>query len=404
MPEIQPPDNYTISNYRLYDDRQLIGVSTGFQSFFNNPANNGVTRFMFGNEAFQGDVVRGTRPIAALVPRGITGKIIEEKEEKQGEFSSFSRTFPLARRIGNVSSDELIKRVAGETPYSPLSQQERARVLSSNMHISHIKAHMGLFELLTSLMILTGKMPAILNTNDENLIYDYRRNPDHIHTVAEFWNTGNADILGDLDILSEFVHINGKLMPMMTVLGEDAMDAYLNDDKVKAYHDNRRMDLGMVSEKVVLPPELLHFVGDGRFQLRGQVITPKGYKLYLFSYNQVYDDPDTGDPTKYMPKDNVLVASPKARCDRFFGPGQRLPDHRGRQMWMEDTFGFTSESMMLPENTPTDNQLITPEMFHFFAYPNENETSYRMITETAPVFGTAGTDGFATGMALIDYS
>lgn len=394
------PSDYTIMQNSLFDDRKIIAVSTGFQRFYNNPANGGLTRFMFGNEAFEGDVIRGSKTTALLVPRGISGKIIEEEEERQNEFSSFKRTFPLGRKIGNIHANQILKRVPGEQPFNPLTREQRLTVLASSMHESHIRQQIVLFEILASLMTLTGKMPAILGTVDPDLIYDYRRNPTHIFAAPEFWDDlVDGDPLADLDVACDLIQINGKVMADMAVMGEEAMDAYLKHPKVKDWHDNRRMELGVVSDKLAVPESIAHFMGDGGFQLRGAVTTPKGRKLFLFSYLDHYELPK-GSPTKFMPVDSVLVASSRARNDRFFGPSEFFPPTSGEAQWMMERFGFDGSSVPLPEAVPPGN-LITPEMFHFNSYPSEDGKTIRVVTETAPVFGDAQVDGKSTITATI---
>jgi len=404
MTEILPVANtYTLTHRGLFDEhRALRAAPAGFQRFFNSPYNNSETEFNFGNEAFERDVIRASDEIAAMVPRGITGKIIEETEERIGEFSSFSRTFPLARKIGNIYSNDLLKRVPGESPYKPLSKEDRMMILASRMHEDQIRKLVKLMEYLSAQMILTGKMPAILGTSDEELIYNFYRNTENSIAVNEYWNTEAGDPLADLDEACDAVEINGNTLAEMAIMGEDAMKAYLNNAKVQAWYDKLRMELGVIRKDMALPDRLKHFTGPGGFQFRGMVTTPKGRDLYLFTYLAHYEYPK-GTILKYMPKDQVSVASPTAMCSRTFGPGEALPNNRVRQMWMEDTFGFSEVDMPLPENVEMTDNVIMPEMFHFRAFPSEDETSVRIVTEIAPVFGTDQTDGFSTITGTYEY-
>ena len=63
-------DVYSRTMIDLFDERNVIGVSTGFQSLFGNPANASKTIFSPDSSVVDIDIMRGNEKTAALVLRG----------------------------------------------------------------------------------------------------------------------------------------------------------------------------------------------------------------------------------------------------------------------------------------------------------------------------------------------
>lgn len=401
---VSPMDFYSRFFQMMFDNRNIISISKGFQAFFGDPETDdpSQTDFIFDQEVFDIDIIKGHKPVAVMIPRGIvTGNIIDDPLETEQQFTEFNRTIPLAQATGFINAGKLTKRISGEPPYSNFTREQRLRILTGRQHMSKIRQHMALFELLASLSIMEGKMPAILGTSDPKLIYDFRREPGNIIDVTQDWVAATlAKVLADIDEISDAVSQHGKVNPDMFLIEREVWGPFLLKDGLDKYFTPFGLNQGKISLSEPLPDRFQKFVGPGGFLFRGKLVTPQGRELHLFSYDQFYTE-DEGATFKYfMPRGTALAAYSGARCDRVFGPGETLPITRVKTMWYEDMFGFTPSSLPMPENTPNGNIFI-PEMFHFHAYPSADESTIKTKTQTGPVFVPTQTDGFGTLKGLL---
>jgi len=403
MSDYLPTDmTYTHSMIDLFDERRFLMIAKGFQALFGNIASGSRTFFINNRELFEISIIRGKRRIAALIPRGISGTIIDQ-DAKAGQVSSqFSRSFPLSHEEDYINVSETLKRLPEENPWmadSEFTKEERMTILAAQKHEDQIRATAGLFEYLAAQSIIEGKMPAILGTSNADLIYDWKRDPDNIKTVLNEWNNG-GDILGDIDDGCDAVQIKGKGEANLLLMGEDVWPIYLADDEVQKYHDNRRYNLAFMGRDFVLPAMFNRLVGPGGFQPRGTLITPKGRLLYLFSYDQYYED-KAGDVFHYMPKDQASILDVRLIANRYFGPSEKFWPTELDEMWMRGRFGFTPMNLPMPPNFPSED-IIDPRMFHFYA-DEKDKQFVRIMTQSAPVFATNQTDAVYTLKGLVNY-
>lgn len=389
-----PVDGYSRVMIDLFDEREMISVSTGFLSFFGAPESGGRTVYADSSEVVDIDIIRGNEKTAALVQRGqLAAKNLDSKNASDQKYSSFSRVFPLGEEEDTITADQLNKRVAGEDPYAAQPKQDRLTVLASNNHSEHIRRFVRLFELLAAQAIITGKMDAILGTANVDLQYDFRRNAENIFSPAIAWDQATATIMADIDEGCDVVRKNGKVTPDMAIVGGGTMEAMIDNDAFQAKADNRRFELIEVSTNTPVPDRFRRFVESG-FIARGKLRTAKGYELWLFTYIDGYTD-ENGDFVKYMPEDKMVIASSRARCDRYFGPGEIMPNNSQRLDMMSEMFGVQNpQTMSMP--VVKNDSLIDAAMFTFDAYPHASNKGINIRTQAAPIFATTMTDAFVT--------
>jgi Phage major capsid protein E len=395
-------DNYSRFYQGLFDDRKMISVSKGFLSMFGNLESDdpSETHFIFDQEIFDIDIIRGDKTIGALVPRGITGTISDDEIETEQQSTEFNRIFPLGQKTGYINAQKLSKRLAGERPYSVLTRTERLQILAAKQHLSKMRQLMGLQELLASLSVLEGKMPAMLDTTNPSLIYDFRRNTDNIITVAIDWVAATlAQILDNIDDGVDAGRENGKVVCDMLTLGRGVWTPLLLKTGIEKYFDLRRINQGTIDTNIDLPAKFNRFVGNGGLEPRGRLVTPKGAQLWLFSYNQHYERPK-GVIKYFLPEDQAMITYSGARADRYFGPSEILPRISLDDIWYEEMFGFTPDTLPMPEQTP-DGDIFNSMMYHFHAYPSEDKKTIRTETQVAPVYATTQTDAFVTLKGLL---
>ena len=402
MPTPQTVDAFTRFFSNAFNEKDIIGTSTGFQVFFGRPEA-GLSRTVLSPDALaiDVDIIRGNRKTAALISRGVSTSaesLDKTLSTKTQEYTAVSRKFPLIEEAGSIEATQLLKRLAGENPYQPMSQEEKLRFLFAKEIIpEQIVRIFRRTERSAAESVLDGVMTAVDGAaGDATLTYDFKRNSDNtIDKTGSEWNTGTPDIIGDIDELCEEIRINGKMTPDMIVMGEGAYSSFKQDATVLARADNRRIEMIQVSIVNPVPERFNKFVEAG-FLPAGTLRTDKGYVLWIFTYVDSYDT-NAGVDTKYMPTDKVLVCSSKARADRYFGPNEQLPVTEVERLWMISKFGIDPNIVIpAPQNILGENHALVNGMFYFDAYQEVDRKRITFRTQCAPIYATTQTDAFGT--------
>ena len=386
-------DQYSRNYMQLFDELQITAVSTLFQGLFAKPE----SKMLFSPDAndVDIDVVRAYEKIAALVPRGTISQKLGslQKDVLTQRYSTFNRSFPLAEEEGSINANQLLNRLAGESPYERKDRRMRMKVLAARANQESIKRLVRLFELLASTSILTGKMPAILGTTDDELMYDFRRLATHIVTLAQTWNDAAHDICGDVYDAWKLGRVDGHVNIDFAIFGESTMNAYVNNTQIKTFADNLRYQLVNVGSNPV-PANMAWMVELGAVP-RGRLELPEGPVIWIFTYLDGYET-DAGVWTEYMPKEQALFGSTSAETHRYFGPPERLPlDSQDRSNY-RDWFGFNMDAPPMPPKIKGIGKVISPAMFYFDAYRAEDKKKIVARVQAAPIFAPIQTDAWVT--------
>jgi hypothetical protein len=384
-----------------FSDLDLLPVNTAYQaSFFGRPETG--AQVVYNNRASQIeiDIEKATgRVLAQMVNRG-TGSTDTSRIEvgKEGKFTNITYGWPLIETESSIASTELFDRMPGESPYSERTQQDRLTAKALKLHKEDMKRHVTTMEYLCRESLWTGQHPAILGTSNSDFIYDFYRDSSNFITVGTVWTNVAADILGDLDDAADALQQNGNLFGDYGFLVDDTAFGGLKENTViTSDADNRRYQFvalgGTIQE---LPTEFQKYKDNG-FNPRGYVETPKGRKIWLFTYDLTFTDnftdPENPSLEPWVPAQKGLMFHPKARCDKYFGPQDRLPFTAQEMQWYRETFGF--EMGMVPEIPSVQNAtILDPRMFYCDAYPGGANKSVVARTQSAPIFPTTHTDAF----------
>lgn len=383
----------------LFDEQQVISVPTGFQAFFGRPGS--LTLFSPDANVVDIDIIRRNKNIAALIPRGMISRPLGSLQQNLNtqNYTSFSRKYPLSEEEGDLTADQILFRVAGEKPYSTATRLDRMRELAMRIHLESIRRTVRMFEVLASQSVLTGKQDAIIGTTNTDLQYDFQRKSAHTFSAAVAWDNASAVIMEDIDTMCDLLEANGNVSPGFMGIGGEAMDALINDDVVQNVADNRRYELIQVTRNNPVPPEYDTFTAAG-WVARGRLRTPKGYELWMFTYNRTYQN-SSGTAVKIMAEDKAFITSTEARCDRYFGPPETLPMIPQRRQLYQELFGFDPDMAPMPANIMGDGRIIEPAMFYCDAYVSGDWKKVSIRTQSAPIFATTQTDAFVTITDLI---
>jgi hypothetical protein len=388
-------DAYSRFMVRHFDDRDLIGVSTGFQGIFGRPETFSQTVFQPNSKLVEIDIVRGNERHAAMIHRGNNSRPIQgQANTSEQRYTTFSRQYPLMEEEGDINSDQILNRLAGESPYSSRTRMERQRELGAIAHTEQVRRILRACERLSAQSLLRGIQDGIFGTSNSDLQYDFHRLATHEVTPAAAWSTITTDILGDIDTGCDLIRADGKIKPDCLILGGDAMSAIVANTAIKDQADNRRFELIEVSLNNPVPPNLMFMVQNG-FNPRGRLRTPKGYELWMWTYVDGYTS-DAGAFTPYMPVDEAVLFSSQMRADRYFGPPEHLPLTQADRVFFQETFGFGVDMGPGIPNITAGTGVVRPDMFYFDAYRGANRKTITCRTQAAPIFATTMTDAIVT--------
>lgn len=393
-------DGYSRFMARKFDEKDIIGVPTGFQSLFGRPSTGAVTVYAPDAKLVEIDIQRGNERIAALIHRGSNSRpLTGQSNISEQRYSSFSRRYPLIEEEGDINADQILNRLAGESPYSNSTRLDRMRDLGLTIHKESQRRIIRLCEVLAAQSALEGVQDAIFDTSNTDLQYDFHRLATHTVTPAAKWDVITTDIIGDIDTGCNLVRANGKVQPDCLIMGGGAMAAFLANTTVKELADNRRIELIQVSLNNPVPANLAFMVESG-FNARGLLRTAEGYELWMFTYVDGYTNA-AGTFTKYMPTEQALLFASEARCDRYFGPPELLPNTPLKMQFFQEMFGFSPQLGMRPPNIKAASGVVQPEMFYFDAYTAANHKTVTVRTQAAPIYATTMTDAFLTFIAVL---
>jgi hypothetical protein len=316
-----------------------------------------------------------------------------------GKFTTFNRKFPLSEEEGNIGANELLLRGPGETPYQTRTRFDKMRDRALILHLENIRRHVRLFEVLAQSSIMTGKMPAILGTTNTDLMYDFKRRAAHTITADIAWDASGATILADIDEACDLLEANGNISPDMLCIGGTAFSAMIHDSTFQALADNRRLEFIQAGRDLPVPANFSRFVASGWIP-QGRLRTPKGYSLWVFTYNRTYHNA-SGVSTKLMTEGKAFITSTEARFDRYFGPPETLPMTGQRQQQYRELFGFDVSSPPMPMNILNAGAIIDPAMFYCDAYVASDYKNCTIRTQSAPIFATTQTDAIVVLQGLV---
>ena len=252
---------------------------------------------------------------------------------------------------------DLLQRMVGVDPYSAenieYSAQLRAKLAQG---WALLDAKLGrAIELQASQILQTG----ILTLTDAagGVVYtlDFKPKASHFPTVGTSWSAG-GDKLGDLESLAEVIRSDGKISPNMVLMGSTALKNFKADTTVQAFLDNRRYELGELTPRF-----------DNSGATRQGSVWVGDYEFQIWTYPETFTDPQSGNATKYIDADKVIMLSDQTRLDMTssvvpmpFGPDPRVANLLpGRLASREAGFDVTPNLMLSTDNKQVQGSIET---------------------------------------------
>ncbi|OPA76747.1 phage capsid protein [Paenibacillus selenitireducens] len=129
--------------------------------------------------------------------------------------------------------------------------------------------------------------------------YSEASNPS-IYTPTIDWDDPNADIIADLTVMIRMLTSKG-LPATEIVVNPDVADTIINNPKIQKLLDNMRINLGNIAP-TLLPAGAASI---GKINVQGRVIE-------IISYDEQYENEETGVLEYYIPSGQVILTAPAA--------------------------------------------------------------------------------------------
>jgi hypothetical protein len=248
------------------------------------------------------DIERYDEDVAVVVTTCTGPNFNDISEDTTKEFTppSYAEAVPI-----NVC--DLLSRMVGVNPFDAANTSYAAQLLQIMQRAVGLmfdKIVRGV-ELQASQILTTGQLTLKGADGATRYTLDFKPKATHFPTVSVAWSdTANADPLGDLESLALEIRKNGKVDANMAILGRLALKNALANDAFQAAMDNLRIDVGAIR------PEFR----DSGMTFYGFVWVGN-YRIELWTYDEMYKDPETGNLVPHIGDNQVVVKSSSTRLD-----------------------------------------------------------------------------------------
>ena len=291
--------------HSIYDPRtmgKVISRMAPVRTFFKSTFFRNVETFV--TETVDVDYKKGNRKLAPFVHRRIGGKTVPNTGY---ETKIYTPPFIAPDKVTSV--DNLLKRQAGENPFSGRTPAERAVVkMAADFH--------ELDEMITrreewmcAQVIFTGSIPVIGEGIEETISFDFTNN-ETITTAAKKWNNAGSDPIADLKRWRKIVQKNGFVNCDICIMADDVAEAFVNHEKVRKLLDTRGYDLATIKPREL--PNGVTYVG---------TIHGEGLDIYTYSewFLDDWTDPSAPKQKPLVPDGELALLSTAAEYSMYYG-------------------------------------------------------------------------------------
>jgi len=376
MATISALEKYTRFMAPAFSDVETLPVSTLFQTLFTT----GHKIIDPDAASVDIDIQRGTTTKSAYIARGSDANNIAVNRALLEKYTSVNRAYPMIEEITPITSEMIAKRLPGESVSKPLSAQKKQSFLAMKAHKEHIKKIIREMEYSAAESMRTGAQTVAEGA------YDFYRNSTHNRAAATVWSdSANAVPITDLTTDAQLIFRDSGRMATDVIFGQGSWTEFMATAQILALADKRRMVQFVVDMNIKSLPGYEAWTAAGGIFM-GQ-IQAGTYNLNLWVYPAVYDA--AGTDTLYLPDGEIIVLAKDARCDRYYGPKDRLEID---QSLVKKMFGIGDVS-----GTPAAVQnsgIFSSDMFHFDVYAQGNNKALNIRTQAAPIFVPVEADAF----------
>lgn len=298
------------STYTMMATLELVKPETFFFSTRYFPTGAGD---IFNSDKVLVEYTKGDRKMAPFVSERIGAIPVERNGYKIKEFAPAN--IGVSRPM---TVDDLKKRGFGEALYANTKPAERALrmqledMVTLNKRISRRIEWMGAQTMINNFCKMQEMIDAETKGEVRYVEFYDENNSEHTYTVANKWNSKDANITGDVYTMCEILASRG-LNATDLVVGSDVADVFYNDEKLARMLDkNSGINFGTINERIVYPG--VSQIGPLNF---------RGHWLTIFVDSSTYED-EKGVTTPYFPKNAAMVTY--ANCGHtMYGQITQMP-------------------------------------------------------------------------------
>lgn len=246
----------------------------------------------------------GNQKLAPFVSPEIGGKVVRRDGY---EANAYKPALIAPKRA--LTIDNLTQKGFGEALYGELTPEERALKITAD-DLTEMDEMIVRRQEQMCAQVLQENALTMNHYGDDNKIIDTKKIEyfndvnEAVYTSSVKWNTADADIISEVAAIAKILTKRG-LPATDVILGSEAADAFLNNEKIQKLLDNRNYNIGSVDPTENYPEAT--FLG---------VINCKGRKMNFIQYDATYED-EKGVDTPYIDPKTIIVTAPNCGVTNY---------------------------------------------------------------------------------------
>jgi hypothetical protein len=258
-------------------------------------------RVTFDTEYVDIDIRKGKRRLAPFVSPRIGSQTVD----RTGYRTETYRPVMVAPDTITTAED-LQKRAFGENYFGTMTPDQRAaqKLAADMVELDDMITRRE--EWMAANALFAGAIDMVGEGVDQTV--DFGLTNKEALAAGARWNEGTADIIGNLTAWSRVCLQGSGYKPTHAIMGTDAADEFMRNEKVQKMMDLRRVDVGAINPAEL--PQGVTYIGN----LRGPSLG-----IDIYTYEEWYYDEAAATEKPMVPAKSVLLANPAARMDMLYG-------------------------------------------------------------------------------------
>lgn len=246
----------------------------------------------------------GNQKLAPFVSPEVGGKVVRRDGY---EANAYKPALIAPKRA--LTIDNLTEKGFGEALYGELTPEERAVKITAD-DLTEMDEMIVRRQEQMCAQVLQENALTMNHYGDDNKLINTKKIEyfngvnEAVYTSSVKWNTADADIISEVAAIAKILTKRG-LPATDVILGTEAADAFLNNEKIQKLLDNRNYNIGSVDPTENYPE--VTFLG---------VINCKGRKMNFIQYDATYED-EKGVDTPYIDPKTIIVTAPNCGVTNY---------------------------------------------------------------------------------------
>lgn len=293
----------------IFDTRTMLEAVEQMPSarrFLMNTFFNGGTPVTFPTKTVDIDIIKGKRKMAPFVNPRLPGSL-----SLRDGYTTSTYTPPYIQPKRETTAELVLKRAAGDNPYSTRTPLERAGQLLGKDLRDLDDEIVRREEWMCAQALTTGKVRVIGEGVDDTI--DFLMASDHrISLGSGQWGTVDSDPIGNLRTWKRKIAKDSGRTANTVAMSGEALDAFQSNATVMKQLNTRRVDMGMIKPEEL--PDGVTYLG---------YLNDPGVDLYGYDEWYLADD-DEDEELPMIPAGGLILGSTSTRNAMLYGAIQDL--------------------------------------------------------------------------------